>query len=671
MLQRAALRSVRTPRGGASLGALLARGSAAGTRQHTTPTDPLTSHLQRSRVPTYHYQPSLPRLPVPDLDKTLDKYLGVVAPLVDAAQLDRTRGIVDDFRRTDGPLLHNALLARDKANKGTSYISEWWYEKYLADRTPLPINVNPFLVLVDPEDPAMRSQVDRASRMIFSAARFTNSLRDEVLAPDVFHLKPAKTDTPWFDSVARLLPGFLSWYWAAAMSAFPLSMVQYAALLGSTRIPKRGSDEIRTVAGTRHVVVMRGGRFYSVDALGADGTPTPLPQLRAEIEAILADQRPALPMEASIGVLTSENRDKWADARAALEASSAANKAALDAVDSALFALCLDDTASEDPVAVARQFLHSDGSNRWFDKSFSLLIDAKGVTSINFEHAWGDGVAVLRFITDCYTDSVRPIGQDLPAYDGPKIEPREIAFDPPAEVRAAATAAGKRLADHASKLSIELRKFEGYGKEWLKERKVSPDGVAQLSLQLAYARMFGKTVSTYESASTAAYRHGRTECVRSATLETKAFCDRLIEVTKAGGDWAPHKAELLGLVKAAMDKHNAWIKDGAMGNGVDRHLFGLQKMAEADADIDPPAIFSDKAYSTMKTDYMSTSTLGVSILQGGGFGPTVEHGFGIGYNVADNDIGFVVTSNGGAQDVVRFVDEAERALIDIGKILEA
>ena len=39
---------------------------------------------------------------------------------------------------------------------------------------------------------------------------------------------------------------------------------------------------------------------------------------------------------------------------------------------------------------------------RWFDKSFNLIVARNGVSAVNFEHAWGDGVAMLRFFNELY-----------------------------------------------------------------------------------------------------------------------------------------------------------------------------------------------------------------------------------------------------------------------------
>jgi carnitine O-palmitoyltransferase 2 len=43
--------------------------------------------------------------------------------------------------------------------------------------------------------------------------------------------------------------------------------------------------------------------------------------------------------------------------------------------------------------------------NRWFDKCFQLIVDAQGIATINFEHSWGDGVAVLRLMESTFADT--------------------------------------------------------------------------------------------------------------------------------------------------------------------------------------------------------------------------------------------------------------------------
>lgn len=114
------------------------------------------------------------------------------------------------------------------------------------------------------------------------------------------------------------------------------------------------------------------------------------------------DEASSKAAEFPLGVLTAENRDTWADVREDLEQTH--NQIALDTIDSALFLLSLDDKAnysSEDPVPIVQNMLHGDSNgliNRWFDKSFSLIVCKDGNAGINFEHSWGDGMYTLYIV---------------------------------------------------------------------------------------------------------------------------------------------------------------------------------------------------------------------------------------------------------------------------------
>lgn len=64
----------------------------------------------------------------------------------------------------------------------------------------------------------------------------------------------------------------------------------------------------------------------------------------------------------------------------------------------------------------------------------------------------------------------------------------------------------------------------GFSSKYIKSKGLGLDGCLQMSFQLAHYRLFGKTVSTYESANQSAYKHGRTETIRSATVESDTMC---------------------------------------------------------------------------------------------------------------------------------------------------
>lgn len=174
---------------------------------------------------------------------------------------------------------------------------------------------------------------------------------------------------------------------------------------------------------------MRNGHFYAVNVLDNEGSIDhhnnwlenyhffffqnqgniePPRTIVNRLKFVLNDAASSATAEFPLGVLTAENRDTWADVREHLMQSH--NEAALDTIDSALFVVSLDDkeytgsSITENPVPVVQNMLHGDSNglnNRWFDKSFSLIVCKDGNAGINFEHSWGDGMCnIIDLLTE-------------------------------------------------------------------------------------------------------------------------------------------------------------------------------------------------------------------------------------------------------------------------------
>lgn len=67
--------------------------------------------------------------------------------------------------------LNQKLVAQDKANKYTSYITDPWFDMYLRDRQPILLNYNPFISYVDDPKPQYNDQTIRAANFLISAIR--------------------------------------------------------------------------------------------------------------------------------------------------------------------------------------------------------------------------------------------------------------------------------------------------------------------------------------------------------------------------------------------------------------------------------------------------------------------------------------------------------------------
>lgn len=286
----------------------------------------------------------------------------------------------------------------------------------------------------------------------------------------------------------------------------------------------------------------------------------------SSLKYILEDQTEVA--EHPISLLTTGDRNKWAASREHLL--KIGNKEALEEIDSALFAISLDTVVVEKPKDIVRWFLHSDGKNRylttakpwgkdcknlkntpicrWFDKSFTLVTTANGFAGLNFEHSWGDGVAVLRYLTDVFNDSAKQPQitsemqtETIKLSEPPKrlstcyifwwrkvfykccftiCLPTDIVLDD--KIKTDIANAKKSFDDICS--SLEVRDVIcNLGRDQCKEFKVSPDAVMQLIFQLANYNLNKRNAPTYESCSTAAFKHGRTETVRPCTLETTVY----------------------------------------------------------------------------------------------------------------------------------------------------
>jgi carnitine O-acetyltransferase len=71
--------------------------------------------------------------------------------------------------------------------------------------------------------------------------------------------------------------------------------------------------------------------------------------------------------------------------------------------------------------------------------------------------------------------------------------------------------------------------YDAYGKDFIKQFKLSPDAWAQLVKQLAFYKFKGRPGVTYESAQTRKFQHGRTEVIRAASSESKAWVDAMVD----------------------------------------------------------------------------------------------------------------------------------------------
>lgn len=99
------------------------------------------------------------------------------------------------------------------------------------------------------------------------------------------------------------------------------------------------------------------------------------------------------------GILTTDNRDNWAEAYEHLVKDDT-NQKSICTIQTALFIISLDECVSYDPEHPLTQLIisliHGDGSklnggNRWMDKTIQLCFNPNGHVGFTYEHSPAEG----------------------------------------------------------------------------------------------------------------------------------------------------------------------------------------------------------------------------------------------------------------------------------------
>ncbi|KAI0264464.1 hypothetical protein BC834DRAFT_970790 [Gloeopeniophorella convolvens] len=305
--------------------------------------------------------PTRPRLPVPNLHKTLSRYLQSLLPLLHEQEarggpsvqsaLQTRQQWADDFEKGVGAKCQDRLLALDRASP-VNWLDELWLKKaYLEWRLPLLIHSNWWLAFVND---------DRVPEHV---------LRD----PYSSALKPLGIN-PW----QKVYPN--------SDRAAVWLQETVATMFGTSRVPQLGCDTLSLQSppgspNTRKIVVLVNDWLYAVDVYGAGG-------------ALFSKPVP-------VGLLSADDRDRWAENLQYLLSLSKTNRSTLKIIQESVFAVALDShTLGSQPftpipidsLAEIDHHLHNtrsskDAHNRWFDKIYTIIVESNTRAGAMGEHS--------------------------------------------------------------------------------------------------------------------------------------------------------------------------------------------------------------------------------------------------------------------------------------------
>ncbi|OAF71990.1 hypothetical protein A3Q56_00248 [Intoshia linei] len=622
-----------------------------------------TEFIHKAVIPTYHFQKSLPLLPLPKLEDTCKRYLKSLKPLLSNEIYEKTNKIAMNFLSSkDASVLNGICQDFVKENVDTSYIAGPWSEMYLCSRAPIVLNFNPFMGIKTEKKAGLTHMLVNASNMIYASALFQNSLFHYKLEPDVFHMtNKSNFMKNFYNWTTRMTPRKFSWYSSYLQNGYPLDMCQYENLFASTRIPQKNRDKLLSSWRTdkpKHICVLRNGKIYKLDIFDKNYQIV-LPSVIFNSLSQIVGAIDNCEKSHEIAVLTGDERNTWAENRQYLS-QLGTNSQSLKQIDSALYCVSLNSTTVKDFELLTKLFLHNEPGNLWFDKSFTLMFEPGGENCVHFEHSWGDGIAVVNFyktISDfCASQNDKLLQHNCinASFDKNVVSNfSEINFKLDENMTDRINKSRQSFLDRTNLLDSCHAELN-LNKNLIKKSSLSPDAVMQMIFQLAMFLQNGICVPTYESCSTAAFKKGRTETIRSCTNETKKFCKSAIK--KDVSD-----AELRTLMKNCSIKHMQLAKNATLGQGYDRHMFAMNYYAQKRGlKLD---IFEDDSYIYNSKHIMSTSTVSFgNQMTLGSFAPTTPNGYGIGYSITDKECGVNITAYKNERSAKDFISCIEKAV---------
>ncbi|AQZ12486.1 CAT2 (YML042W) [Zygosaccharomyces parabailii] len=559
---------------------------------------------------TFGQQKQLPALVVPELKDTISKYLASIKPYCQQeGEFAKQELLCKELLQKTGPQLQARLIefAKDKRN----WLSEFWdnqsyleyddpvvpYVSYFFSHRPLPTSHR----AID-TDPLLK-----ATAIVTTVSKFVESIKDESFPAEV-------------------------------IKGAPFCMNGFQLMFNSARVPgpaggNRDSYVFHSLYENNYIVVSYKRNFYKVYTHDGASKPYGARHIWEQLYAVVNKLSTEIPEEASagVGLLTTLPRDQWRHGYAHM-IQNPLSRDSLETIQGAAYLLALDDTTPVTLEEKSRNYWHSDGSNRFFDKFLQFFVTRNGCSGFLAEHSKMDGTPtctlndyVARNLAlldpaSFLQEVVTPAGQ---LEDSPRHLPFLITPLVKEYISKARQQFNKTISEH----ELRVWHYNRLGKSFAKKNGMSPDAFIQQIIQLAVYKYMGRQLPTYEAASTRKYFKGRTETGRPVS-EASAHFVKTWESPVATDE------EKIAALKESAKYHSSYLKMAADGYGVDRHLFGLKNMlTEADQ---VPALFKDPLFHYSSTWLISTSQLSSEYFDGYGWSQVNDNGFGLAY-MLNND----------------------------------
>ncbi|KAI6646132.1 Carnitine O-acetyltransferase-like [Oopsacas minuta] len=487
----------------------------------------------------------LPKLPVPALSDTLDRFLTAMKPLTTQTQHSQLIKSTNSFSKREGVYLQNRLLTF--AEETDNWASRVWVDtRYLSNRDSLLFTNGKTTLKTRLKWSTHKEMLLAISQHLFSMVRLMETIRDERLPQEM---------------IGRV----------------PQSMSQYIRLVGGYRVPKPKIDTQVFSPHSKHIIVMYAGRIYRMPVYNpADGNKSlSVEEMYQLLSQVMSSGSEETQSHAPVSLLTALDRDSWSSAREQLIQDSSINASSLREIETSLFGLCIDECTNGDDNEIPKMQRFGDIRenfkfyNRWFGLGLLTVFTQNGYKTWISDHALLDGVVPYFFDTlpepGISFDDTKRINSSL------NVE--QIKWELSQKSLLNLENAEKQMINWYSDYDVCNVDVKSFGRDLIKNYGVYFHGFIQLAIQLAYYKLYNQLTASYQTVSMRSFREGRLEHPITVSEDMKTFVESM--TTSSQSD-----RERWRLMLRATNTYKLLLSETSGGHVFVKHLQALRYLAE-------------------------------------------------------------------------------------------
>ncbi|KAF3395631.1 Compactin diketide synthase mokB [Talaromyces pinophilus] len=579
-------------------------------------------------------------LPVPDLTDTLRKFVDSRKAMASPEELEEVALAVEEFKAS-GSALQKKLQENPFGNEKRLQ----FYDNYIHLDRREALQDHALFYLGHLTDGApVHTQAERAAIITISALSFKKQLQNGTLEQNSLNGVPLCTET-------------LQW------------------IFHTVQVPTEGGDKVRKYPPSNNIVVMRRGHFFQVTVQEQDGVA----ELAALFNQLIAlSEQPVPP----VSVLTSKERDDWAALRLQLMASTS-NVPTIEAIESAAFIVCLDDTAPVTASERCTSILVNDRhfTNRWLDKMLEFTVAANGVSALVGENSKLDGLSVKQ-LHEMITDEIMDYRTPTPPVEKLEISSRvrEIKFEIPSVILDTIQTQTTTNLSHYKTIGAYRENYAALNRSFLGKHQLRSKGTVLIAILFATRLFYGYFQPVWETITVAKFSKGRIDWLQSLTPDIALWIESAIQYmndrTKRND-----ALKLATSLRDAVNGHTQALREVADGRGYVEHLYSLLGVAMTESQqegkaLELPPLFKSTSWTfadrhatpkMAKTDCLGSG--GWLRMQEGGFLMPNPNSVFVHYEVHHLDP--LILVQGHEDDVSRFEKCLKQAVDTMRSIIEA